>query len=91
LFTNSVLFFVFVKVIEEIVDFLLNLDRDGVIKSNVVLRLNGGTTNQGNKRANQNNPDKIAHNPKITPTGSHMQPSIENNSKRNEGRYSNQC
>jgi len=40
------LFFVFVKIIEEVVDFLLNLDRDGMIKGNVVFGLEGRATDQ---------------------------------------------
>jgi hypothetical protein len=51
-----------------------------MIKSNVVFGLNGGTTNQGNKCAKQRGPDYKAHTLKITPIGSILQLSIENNS-----------
>ena len=45
------LFFVFVKIIEEIVDFLLDFDRDGMIKRNVMFGLEGSATGQGGEEA----------------------------------------
>jgi hypothetical protein len=73
------LFFVFVKIIEEIIDFLLNLDRNGMIESNMVFGLDGGTAGQGGKCAKQYDLEKIVHTLKISRTSSGMQPSIENN------------
>ena len=73
------LFFVFVKIIEEIIDFLLNLDRNGMIEGNVVFGLDGGTADQGSGYANQYDLEKIVHTLKISRTSSGMQPSIENN------------
>tara|TARA_Y100000589_G_scaffold220501_1_gene208126 strand:+ start:880 stop:1098 length:219 start_codon:yes stop_codon:yes gene_type:complete len=56
------LFFVFVKIIEEIIDLLLDLDRNGMIKRNVMFGLEGRAANQKCEDAKKNDFKKKVHN-----------------------------
>tara|TARA_B100000212_G_C27041949_1_gene391934 strand:- start:122 stop:340 length:219 start_codon:yes stop_codon:yes gene_type:complete len=56
------LFFVFVKIIEEIIDLLLDLDRNGMIKRNVMFGLEGRAANQEGRDAKKNDFKKKVHN-----------------------------
>ena len=56
------LFFVFVEIIKEIIDLLLDLDRDGMIKRNVMFGLEGRAADQGGEEAKEKDFKKKAHN-----------------------------
>ena len=56
------LFFVFVEVVKEIVHFLFDLDRYGMIQSDMMFSLDCSTTKQTDKGQNRENTKQIVHN-----------------------------